>query len=409
MYSATLALSSPKSAPAQPTHLRWPETLTSLVRPNAHLKPMTFSFKKSLTVPPLSALLAMLAFSATALAQDGKQQIDHEAASFEKRIQSGPDSDANWKESKPSLLKTLATAKDNLAAGRTLLGLAQLSFVGPDLTGLENVSGSAEILKSGGSGFEKEWKRRETQLADYNKRYTGMRWDGKPAAVRAIAEANWVETRALFEASRPYAAATKIQYGLYYLGRSQGNADFAFFCNGLNLKAQKPAPDYRSLAPEIEVLQSRVIAAYQPPASIEHHSEFIQINAAIKTAKELDGAHLYFGSLYKYLDATRLLAMLSAKPDPAQAQRLEADAADFRRQLASANVDESIGEIFLERAESAVAGFNADKSDTSKLKPAQAVLETVLPAYLAANEKPLPAPAPADHVINITLVRWPYT
>src|SRR5262249_58585157 len=102
-------------------------------------------------------------------------------------------------------------------------------------------------------------------------------------------------------------------------------------------------------------------------------------------------------------------ATLSAKPDPAQAQRLEADAADFRRQLASANVDESIGEIFLERAESAVAGFNADKSDASKLRPAQAVLGTVLPADLAAIEKPLTAPAPANHVINVTLVRWPYT
>src|SRR5262249_51636811 len=97
------------------------------------------------------------------------------------------------------------------------------------------------------------------------------------------------------------------------------------------------------------------------------------------------------------------------KPEAAEAQRLEADAVEFRRQLASANVDESIGEIFLERAESAVAGFNTDKSDPSKLKPAQVVLETVLPAYLAAIDKPLPAAAPPGHVINVTLVRWPYT
>lgn len=354
--------------------------------------------------------LGVLALSCPLRAQDARQQLDRQVAALEKRINSGPDSNENWKEEKPNLLKTLTIARDNLAAGRTFLGLAQLSFVGPDLTGLENLAGNPEIVKSGVPGFEQEWKRRNLQLADYGKRYASIRWDGKPAALRAIAEASWVETRALLEASRPYAAATQIQYGLYYLGRSQGNADYAFFCQGLNLKAQKPAPRYRSLAPEIEVLQSRVITAYQPPASIEHHSEFIQINAAIKTAKELDAAQLYFGSLYKYLEGVRLFAMLDAKsPEAADASKLAADSAEFRRTLADAEADASIGEIFLERAESAIAGFNTDKSDPSKLKAARVALETVLPAYLAAVDRPLPASAPAGHVINVTLVRWPYT
>jgi hypothetical protein len=288
--------------------------------------------------------------------------------------------------------------------------LAQLGLVGPDLSGLETLAGNPEIVKSGRSGFEKEWKRRDLQLADYSKRYQRMRWDGKPAALRAIAEASWVETRALLQASRPYAAATQIQYGLYYLGRSQGNADYAFFCQGLNLKAQKSTPRYRSLAPEIEVLQKRVIAAYQPPASIDHHSEFIQINAAIKTAKELDAAQLYFGSLYKYLEGIRLFAMLEAKSlEPGDAPKLAADTAEFRKTLADAEADSSIGEIFLERAESAIAGFNLDKSDPSKLKAARVALERVLPAYLAAVDKPLPAATPGGQVINVTLVRWPYT
>jgi hypothetical protein len=368
------------------------------------------TLSRNLVFAPTFLAVAALALSSSLRAQDAQQQIDRQVAALEKRINSGPDDDENWKGSKPNLLKTLATARENLTAGRTLLGLAQLGFVGPDLTGLENLSGNPEIVKSGMSGFEKEWKRRDLQLADYRKRYERMRWDGKPAALRAIAEASWVETRALLEASRPYAAATQVQYGLYYLGRSQGNADYAFFCQGLNLKARKSSPRYRSLAPEIEVLQSRVIAAYQPPVSIDHHSEFIQINAAIKTAKELDAAQLYFGSLYKYLEGVRLFAMLDAKsPEPADASKLAADSAEFRKALADAEVDPSIGEIFLERAESAIAGFNADKADPSRLKPARVALETVLPAYLAAVDKPLPAATPVSHVINVTLVRWPYT
>lgn len=408
MYTPCLALSSPEFHRFVPSAFALAD-LTLFFASNLKtgvIPPLT----RTLGRTPFALFLGALALACPLHAQDARQQIDRQVATLEKRINSGPDSDENWKGSKPNLLKTLATARDNLTAGRTFLGLAQLGFVGPDLTGLENLSGNPEIVKSGASGFEKEWKRRDLQLADYTKRYASMRWDGKPAALRAIAEASWVETRALLEASRPYAAATQIQYGLYYLGRSQGNADYAFFCQGLNLKSQKPAPRYRSLAPEIEVLQSRVIAVYQPPASIDHHAEFIQINAAIKTAKELDAAQLYFGSLYKYLEGVRLFAMLDAKsPEPADASKFAADSAEFRKTLADAEADASIGEIFLERAESAIAGFNIDKSDPSKLKPARVALEAVLPAYLAAVDKPLPAATPAGHVINVTLVRWPYT
>ena len=385
------------------------ETLAPPVRPSPHRGTPPL-FKNSWCAPAIAALWAGLVFSGPGRAQDARQEIDRQVASFEKRIQSGSDSEPNWKDAKPNLLKNLTMVRDNLAAGRTLLGLAQLGSIGPNLMGLETVAGNPEIVKNGNSAFEQEWKRREAKLGASTSQFKNIRWDGKPSALRAISEASWVETRALLEASKPYAAATQVQAGLYYLGRSQGSADFAFFCQRLSLKAAKPAPSYRSLAPEIEVLQGRVIAAYQPPASIDHHSEFIQINAAIKTAKELDAAQLYFGALYKYLDATRLFASLTAKnPGTEQVSRLQADAAEFRRTLSAADVDGSIGEIFLERAESAIATFTANQSDPSQLKAAQVALDTVLPAYLAAIDKPLPAAAPVNHVINVTLVRWPYT
>jgi hypothetical protein len=343
-------------------------------------------------------------------AQNAKQQIQRQITQAEDRVKSGPDSDQNWKEAKPNLLKTLATARESLSADRVFLALAQLNFAATDLAGLEYITGNSQIVSGGSSAFEKEWKRADLELTKYEKRYNDGHWQGKPVALRALAEASWVQSRALYEASRPYAAATQVQYGLYYLGRSRASAENALFCLGLRLNATKPPPDYRSLAPEIEVLQNRVIAAYKPPASIGHHQEFIQLNAAIKTAKELDVAKLYFGSLYEYLEAIRLFALLDAQmPDAQSAGQLAGDAAGARTSLAAAPVDESIGEIYVQRADAALEAFRADNKDVAKLKAAQVALDVVIPAYLAAVDKPLPAVAPAGHVIDVTLVRWPYT
>jgi len=370
---------------------------------------MRFFIHRCVCVLALLAF-ATLTFLPSADAQDAKQQITQQIDRAEKRIQSGPDSDENWKESKPNLLKTLAAARESVSSGRMLFGLIQLNVVVTDLTGLESIGGNPEIVRGGTAAFEKEWKRADLDLAKYGQRYRDGRWDGKPAALRAVAEASWVESRALYEASKPYAAATQVQYGLYYLGRSRGNAEYSLFCLGLNLTSAKPAPTYRSLAPEIEVLQNRVIAAYQPPASIDHHQEFIQLNAAIKTAKELDAAKLYFGSLYKYLDAVRMLALLDAKtPDTQSASELADEASSLRKDFAAATVDDSIGEIFVQRADAALDAFRADNKDIARLKAARVAIETVIPAYLAAIEKPLPAVVPAGHIINVTLVRWPYT
>ena len=364
----------------------------------------------SLLLASAALAFATLGLLCPARAQNASQQIQQHIEEAEKRVNGGPDSDQNWKEAKPNMLQALTAARENVAAGRSLLALAQLRAVVTELTGLETLAGNPQIVRGGSPAFEKEWKRSDVELAKYEKHYRNGHWEGKPAALRALAEASWIESRALYEASRPYAAATEIQYGLYYLGESRGNAEYALFCLDLNLPSTKPAPAYRSLAPEIEVLQNRVIAAYQPPASIDHHSEFIQLNAAIKTAKELDAAKLYFGSLYKYLDAVRLFTLLDAKPpDARSAPQLADQAADLRKAFAAAPLDESIGEIFLERAASALAAYRSDNKDAAKLQAAQVALESVIPAYLAAIEKPLPAAAPGGHVIQVTLVRWPYT
>lgn len=51
-----------------------------------------------------------------------------------------------------------------------------------------------------------------------------------------------------------------------------------------------PPPALRDLGVEIAALESELLQAYRPPASIESHSIFIRISALLKEAHELNDA-----------------------------------------------------------------------------------------------------------------------
>lgn len=356
------------------------------------------------------AVFAVMAISFPVAAQDVRKVLAQQIDLAEKRAKAGPDSDESWKMSKPDLLDDLTDARTNLAAGRIFLAVAQTGEATIDLDGLEDMTGHPDIVSGGLLAFDKEWERNKPELANYELRYKDARWDGKPAALRALSEFLLSQARVEYDAGAPYAAATRIPFGLYFIGRGRGAAEFAVLCPTLNLNTTKSPPRDRSIRPELQALQTRVIAAYQPPASIDHHNEFIQINAAIKAAKELDSAKSYFGSLYMYLKAVQLFAELSATtPAAREADQLAAKAAKLHKSLAKASDDESVGEFLLQKAEAAIEKGRGGKAVPSNLKTASVIVETVIPAYLEALRNPLPAAAPGSHVINLTLVRWPYT
>src|SRR5439155_449685 len=84
---------------------------------------------------------------------------------------------------------------------------------------------------------------------------------------------------------------------------------------------------------DLEAFQARVIAAFQPPRSIDQHSDFIAINAQLKLARELDSGGLPAGALYTWLDAVQQFGALEAQ-DPGEAMR-----ARLREQLAKARAE----------------------------------------------------------------------
>ena len=143
-------------------------------------------------------------------------------------------------------------------------------------------------------------------------------------------------------------------------------------------------------------------AAFVPPRSIERHSDFIRLNAALKTARELDASGRFAGAGYEFLDAIEQLGLLLGAPaDPAGTVRRRLDAE--RSALASGSRDDSLGVLFVERAESALA-----RGGEGGTAAASVIAASVIPAYGAMLE-PSPARPAADAAVTVTLVRWPYT
>jgi len=225
----------------------------------------------------------------------------------------------------------------------------------------------------------------------------------RPALARALAEISLVQARESYFASLEYGRNTEPQYGLYYLGAAHAQRGFVDFLHALPAPPPSSAPRLRSLRPDIDALQARLLAAYRPPASIERHGEFIVASAALKEAREQDAAGHRYAALLRYLQAAQRTTMITqagpAGPADAAAARSRLEESEARLR---GDADHSIGRFFVERAETALATSGDEAA-------AAAIAGEVLPRYFAALEPaPAPAPSPAASV-TVTLVRWPFT
>src|SRR5262249_43493159 len=153
----------------------------------------------------------------------------------------------------------------------------------------------------------------------------------------------------------------------------------------------------RSLVPELQTLQQKVNAAFQPPKSIDLHPRFISLNSTIKLAEELDASRFYAGALLSYLEAVRHYGMLDAPPLDASGQnqvRQDLSAAQ-KRVAASTADDESVPELLLERAGAFVEHADGSAPSADEWRGARVILDQVLPAYYAAKKPATPPPSVA--------------
>lgn len=296
------------------------------------------------------------------------------------------------------------------AAGRLYLSLEKLGQVTDLLYGLRAMADKADAVKSGLPAYQAEWEKVSLNLTAIDRQAGATDWTGSSLAVRALFDTAQSISVPLLEGARGFAIAQQPKDGLFNLGEAEGQAEFTAFCSTLHVPRQGTAYPLRSLLAEIETMQEKAYAAFQPPRSIDLHGLFMSLNSALKQARELDEAKSYAGALYQYLDAVEYYGILDAQPlDSLQQSALKSALATLRQRLNASERDDSIAELFLERAESQLAHLDGSAPSADDWRVAKVAADQVLPAYFALD-KPLAAKEQASGTaVEITLVRWPYT
>lgn len=355
------------------------------------------------------ALLAMAAWPA--LAQDAASQIRTEIQRMERSLQDKPLAVPDMPNANSMVADALKAASDTLAGGHLYASLEALGHASGLLQGLRFImERRTEIEEGGMPAFQAEWKKVSLDLTALDKHSAGTGWSRVPAAVRALSEVAQTRARPLLEGGLGFATANGPKDGLFYLGQAEGEAGFARFCASLKLTRRGAPPPLRSLLPELQRLQEKTNAAFQPPRSIDLHPRFIALNATLKLAQELDAAKFHAGALYEYLEATRHYGMLDAPPlDDAGKADLKRDLAAAHAKLDAASGDNSIAQALLERADTQATHADGSAPSSDEWRSARVIVDQVLPAYFAAQGTAPPLRQSAGKTIDITLVRWPYT
>jgi hypothetical protein len=299
----------------------------------------------------------------------------------------------------------LARAAQDVAKGRRLLALRRLTVARVSLATGDYLSTRPAEQRQDQARFEAEWARMGKVLGGDLGPPSPSALEVKPAALRALGEAAILQVREYYVASLEYGRSTTPDAGLYYLATAQAQRELTALCRRLSTPSSLQPPPLRSLRAEIDGLQSDLLKAYRPPASIDRHGAFITANAAVKEARELDAAGLRYGAMQRYLEAAQLVVTLWPPAPPLPPAELQKRLDTFAARLAAGGVDHSIGRMMLEGAQDELASAAPGTSPAGPI----AIATDVLPRYFAALDPARPeAPKPTPQVV-VTLVRWPYT
>ena len=255
----------------------------------------------------------LLVTNTKAYAQDAVAQTKSEIERLQQSLKAQPIQSPDLADLGKGIEQRLKDADSARSAGHLYLSLENLGQAEDYFQAVRTIEAKADAIKDNLPAFEAEWGKASLEYAALDKQARQRDWDRFPAAVRALSESAQGRTIPLLEGSRGFATSTKPQDGLAYMGEAKGEAAYATFLHGLSI-ARKGSPfPLRSVLPELEALQEKTNAAFQPPRSIDMHPRFINLNATLKFARELDSSRAYAGALYQYLEATRHYGML----DPA--------------------------------------------------------------------------------------------
>jgi len=352
--------------------------------------------------------LLMLAAAGAARSQAAETAPDilaADVARWERLLATSTATDEIWKDVKDGSGAALGRVRQALADGRPLLAVLRLANVRENLFAATYLEARNAEERRDPAAFEKEWRRMGVLLKeDIDRRPAAGLESIRPVALRAMAEAAQAKLPVYYRASLEYGRSTTPDSGLFYLGAAQAQREFVDLARRISTPGAPEPPRVPALGAGLDSLQSEVLAAYRPPASVEKHPEFITVSALIKEGRELAAAGADYGALLKYLQAAIRSGSLGgvAVGDPAAvAAQLQA----FEPRLADPAVDHSLGRLLLEYARADLAEHAKDGA----VLFATVIARDALPRYFAALDPPAARPAPAPATVTVTLVRWPYT
>ncbi len=354
---------------------------------------------------------ALAAFATAVLASSDARPLDtpqardplaDEIARWTAFLSTDKGSAAMWEDVKKASGPVLARAEQARRDGRRLLAIQRLAAAREGLAASQYIFSLEGPQRNDRERFEAEWRAVGERLrADLAPPAADALAGLAPLALRAIGEASLPQVRIYYEASLDYGRSTVFDAGLYYIGSALAQRELP----GLLKSLADPMPAaplaQRSLEPELRELESEILAAYRPPASIDRHVDFIRASAAVKEARELDALGLRHGALLRYLQGVQRFAPVRASGSTAP---LEPGLAEYDARLREGGRDHTIGRLFLETAQAL-----ASPGDGTDPAAARAIVESVLPRYFAALEPRAPLAGPPAARATVTLVRWPYT
>jgi hypothetical protein len=298
----------------------------------------------------------------------------------------------------------IARAESALARDRRHLALFEVSRAWPLLSAARYVVDRQDSVGTI-DALEAEWNRLDATLEHESTSLAGRPLSRIRAALAgALAEAALPQVRVYHHASLEYGRSTQPGDGLFYMGEALAQEEFVAWCAGLGERPAGREPPFRAITAELAALESEILGAYRPPASIDLHPGFITAASALKEARELEVLGLRRGALLRYLQGSLRAQPLTAAPPvfdaAATPARLDSLEQRFRRGL-----DHGIGRLFLELARTDLE----DTTSGATHAVAAAVAQVVLPRYFAALQPAVPLPAAPVAEVTVTLVRWPYT
>lgn len=356
------------------------------------------------------ALIMSGALTSHAAGEDPKSQIKAEIERLTNSLKEKPITDPDYVPLSSTATQALQKAAEALDSGNIYVSLERLLQAEDFVQGARLAVEKKEAVKSGLPAFEAEWKEVSQSITGHDQELRGKEWGTAPAALRALSETAIGRAMPLLEGGYGFAISTKPSEGLFYLGQAQGEATFAQFAASVRLVRNGVPFPLRSILPELQKLQEKTNAVFQPPRSIQLHERFIALNSTLKLAQELDAQKFYAGALYQYLEAARHYGMLNAPVVEASRQiPLKEGIVAAQKKLAASKQDDSVAELYLQRAMAQVVHTDGSTASADEWRSAQIILDQVLPAYVATKNPSSPIRQTTVKTVQITLVRWPYT